>query len=395
MGVRVDTGAHAQQHPLAPAGREHAGELGDVLEVVDDDPADAGAHRQRELVLGLRVAVQVDPLGLEPGPQGQVQLAAGRDVAAEPFLREHAQHGRGRAGLGREDDLAGAAVVGLERGRELARPGAQVVLRHHVRRRPVRARQLDRVAAADRQPAIVHGRGLGVDGAGCGGHDRCGSMTDSAFALAHAHDRPDGDPWGGLVILHGAGSRKENHADMARAAAAAGLAAVRFDMRGHGESGGLLDGRAIEDVAAAAALLPPGLPVALRGSSMGGYLALVAAPAAGAAAVVAICPAPAPLLARGLAQAGGRGRHLGARGAAGRAPARGGGRSAGDPGPDPARRGRRAGAGRRLARARCSGTRDRDSRSTPAATTARSNTTRAPRVGRWRGCARRWRPECP
>jgi fermentation-respiration switch protein FrsA (DUF1100 family) len=71
-------------------------------------------------------------------------------------------------------------------------------------------------------------------------------------------------------------------------------------MRGHGETGGLLDGRAIADVAAAAALLPAGLPVALRGSSMGGYLALVAAEAAGADAVVAICPAPAPLLARGL-----------------------------------------------------------------------------------------------
>jgi uncharacterized protein len=125
-------------------------------------------------------------------------------------------------------------------------------------------------------------------------------MTHSAFALAHARDLPDGDPWGGLVILHGAGSRKENHADMARAATAAGLAAVRYDMRGHGESGGLLDGRAIADVAAAAALLPAGLPVALRGSSMGGYLALVAAAEVGAAAVVAICPAPAPLLARGL-----------------------------------------------------------------------------------------------
>jgi uncharacterized protein len=125
-------------------------------------------------------------------------------------------------------------------------------------------------------------------------------MTHSAFALAHALDRPDGDAWGGLVILHGAGSRKENHADMARAATAAGLAAVRYDMRGHGASGGRLDGRAIDDVAAAAALLPPGLPVALRGSSMGGYLALVAAAAAGAAAVVAICPAPAPLLLDGL-----------------------------------------------------------------------------------------------
>jgi pimeloyl-ACP methyl ester carboxylesterase len=125
-------------------------------------------------------------------------------------------------------------------------------------------------------------------------------MTHSAFALAHALDLPDGAPWGGLLILHGAGSRKENHADFARAAAAAGLATVRYDMRGHGESAGVLDGRAIADVADAAALLPPGLPVALRGSSMGGYLALVAAEAAGAAAVVAICPAPAPLLARGL-----------------------------------------------------------------------------------------------
>jgi pimeloyl-ACP methyl ester carboxylesterase len=125
-------------------------------------------------------------------------------------------------------------------------------------------------------------------------------MTHSAFALAHLLDLPEGEPWGGMVILHGAGSRKENHADMAAAAAASGLAVVRYDMRGHGETGGLLDGRALDDVAAAAALLPSGLPFALRGSSMGGYLALVAAEHAGASAVVAICPAPAPLLARGL-----------------------------------------------------------------------------------------------
>src|SRR5688500_13417406 len=129
-------------------------------------------------------------------------------------------------------------------------------------------------------------------------------MTHPAAALAHLLDMPAGEPWGGLVILHGAGSRKENHADMAAAAAAAGLAAVRFDMRGHGDTGGQLDGRALDDVAAAAELLPPGLPFALRGSSMGGYLALVAAEHAGAAAVVAICPAPAPLLARGLRTGG-------------------------------------------------------------------------------------------
>jgi pimeloyl-ACP methyl ester carboxylesterase len=125
-------------------------------------------------------------------------------------------------------------------------------------------------------------------------------MTHSAHALAHALDVPAGEPWGGLVIVHGAGSCKENHADMAAAAMNAGLAVVRYDMRGHGETGGRMDCRALDDVAAAAGLLPAGLPLALRGSSMGGYIALAAARRACAAAVVAVCPAPATLLARGL-----------------------------------------------------------------------------------------------
>ena len=43
-------------------------------------------------------------------------------------------------------------------------------------------------------------------------------------------------PWPGIVILHGAGSRKENHADFARLAAANGWAALAFDPRGHGAS---------------------------------------------------------------------------------------------------------------------------------------------------------------
>jgi alpha-beta hydrolase superfamily lysophospholipase len=116
--------------------------------------------------------------------------------------------------------------------------------------------------------------------------------------LAYTLWLPERPPWGGLVILHGAGSRKENHHDMARAARAAGLAAAAFDLRGHGDTGGELDGRALDDVAAIAGLLPR--PVALRGSSMGGYLAIAAAERAGAAAVVAICPAPGELLAQGL-----------------------------------------------------------------------------------------------
>ena len=105
---------------------------------------------------------------------------------------------------------------------------------------------------------------------------------------------------GGVVVLHGAGSQKENHFDFARACRAAGLAAVAFDQRGHGASDGALDGRAIDDVATIAALLPDGAPVALRGSSMGGWLALAAGAALDAAAVVAICPASGAQLRRGL-----------------------------------------------------------------------------------------------
>jgi uncharacterized protein len=116
--------------------------------------------------------------------------------------------------------------------------------------------------------------------------------------LAYALFRPEGEPRGGVVILHGAGSCKESHFDFARVARAAGFAAVAFDMRGHGESGGRLDGRLLEDVTAIATLVPR--PLALRGSSMGGYVALLAAGRLEADAVVAICPAGAEHLLRGL-----------------------------------------------------------------------------------------------
>ena len=116
--------------------------------------------------------------------------------------------------------------------------------------------------------------------------------------LAYALFAPPAEPRGGVVILHGAGSAKESHFDFARAARAAGFAAVAFDQRGHGDSGGRLDGRALEDVAAIATLVPR--PLALRGSSMGGYLALLAAARLDADAVVAVCPAGAEMLLRGL-----------------------------------------------------------------------------------------------
>jgi pimeloyl-ACP methyl ester carboxylesterase len=117
--------------------------------------------------------------------------------------------------------------------------------------------------------------------------------------LAYSLWLPDGDPWASVVIIHGAGSSKESHHDFARAARSAGLSAVCFDQRGHGESEGALGADALDDVEAIAGLLPPG-PRALRGSSMGGFMALVASARMELAAVVAICPATSEILARGL-----------------------------------------------------------------------------------------------
>jgi alpha-beta hydrolase superfamily lysophospholipase len=116
-------------------------------------------------------------------------------------------------------------------------------------------------------------------------------------------------PWGGVVILHGAGSSMENHYDFARAAIAVGLAAIAFDQRGHGASEGQMDARVLDDIRTMTDVLrehagPAGFPVALRGSSMGGYLAILAAPGVTAQAVVAICPASSEGLARGLAAGG-------------------------------------------------------------------------------------------
>jgi uncharacterized protein len=120
--------------------------------------------------------------------------------------------------------------------------------------------------------------------------------------LAYALFRPPEDPAAGIVIVHGAGSAKESHFDFARAARAHGLAALAFDARGHGESGGRFGTGAFHDVVSMCELLREHAPsIAIRGSSLGGFCAIHGAVLDGdIAAVVAICPAPEDLLLRGL-----------------------------------------------------------------------------------------------
>jgi uncharacterized protein len=125
-----------------------------------------------------------------------------------------------------------------------------------------------------------------------------------AYALWLPEESP---PWPGIVVVHGAGSRKENHADFARLAATSGWAALTFDLPGHGDSERDMSGAAVDDVLSMVRLLSgrgdvDGGRVALRGSSLGGFLALSAAAVGGdeVAGVIAICPASEDHLARGV-----------------------------------------------------------------------------------------------
>jgi uncharacterized protein len=113
-------------------------------------------------------------------------------------------------------------------------------------------------------------------------------------------------PWPGVVVLHGAGSRKENHADFARAASGYGWAALTFDQRGHGESDDEMSPAAFADVGRMARLLAESDGVdagriCVRGSSMGGFLAIHAAATSDSIrGAVAICPAAEDGLRRAL-----------------------------------------------------------------------------------------------
>jgi pimeloyl-ACP methyl ester carboxylesterase len=129
------------------------------------------------------------------------------------------------------------------------------------------------------------------------------SESETFDGIAYHLWLPVGEgPHPAVAVLHGAGSQKENHADFARAAINHGFAALTFDNRGHGETEGALGPRVVADIQKLLRMLGDrpevdGGRIALRGSSMGGLLALhVAAVSAEVAAVVAICPASEEML---------------------------------------------------------------------------------------------------
>jgi uncharacterized protein len=117
-------------------------------------------------------------------------------------------------------------------------------------------------------------------------------LDDLAYRLWLPQAEP---PWPGIVILHGAGSRKENHGDFARLAADFGWAALAYDQRGHGESLGEMSPQAVNDAIAMARMLADredvdATRICLRGSSLGAFIAIHAAAVSDAVdAVIAVC----------------------------------------------------------------------------------------------------------
>src|SRR3954451_21400635 len=121
--------------------------------------------------------------------------------------------------------------------------------------------------------------------------------------LAYALFLSDEEPNAGVIVLHGAGSAKESHFDFCRTARDRGLAALAYDARGHGRSKGELGAGAIDDALGMCNLLREHTDrIAVRGSSMGGFCAILTAAAANGSvgAVAAICPASEEMLLRGL-----------------------------------------------------------------------------------------------
>src|SRR4051794_38480469 len=110
--------------------------------------------------------------------------------------------------------------------------------------------------------------------------------------LAYALFLPEEPSHAGVVILHGAGSAKESHFDFARTARDRGLAALAYDARGHGRSSGALGAGAVADALLMCDLLREHTErIAVRGSSMGGFCAILTGAASNGAvgAVAAIC----------------------------------------------------------------------------------------------------------
>jgi hypothetical protein len=132
VGVCLDADGHAHHDPRGDAEPPgDGGEPVDLVERVDDDPADAVPQRRVQLRHRLVVAVQAESLPRHTGPHGHRELAAGADVEPQIVVADPAGHLRAEEGLARVVDVGAAAEVAEHLGvgvAEVASPGPEVGL---------------------------------------------------------------------------------------------------------------------------------------------------------------------------------------------------------------------------------------------------------------------------
>jgi predicted alpha/beta-hydrolase family hydrolase len=118
-------------------------------------------------------------------------------------------------------------------------------------------------------------------------HERLTIHNRRGQALAAVLHRPASSTQAGVIVAHGMLSSKDSpkHQKICARAAKAGLMAIRFDFRGRGESEGdperLTVSKEIHDLRAVVAAMRElgALDISIVGSSLGGTVALLAAPA--------------------------------------------------------------------------------------------------------------------
>jgi hypothetical protein len=111
-------------------------------------------ERALQVLVGLRVAVQVDAPGVDARRQRMHQLAGAGDVAAQALLGDGPQDRRARERLGGEDDQR-FAPARAQRVAVLAGALAQRGLVDHVGRRAELGGEVAQPAAADHELAVT------------------------------------------------------------------------------------------------------------------------------------------------------------------------------------------------------------------------------------------------
>ena len=156
-----------------------------LVERVDDDPADTGLDRHAELPHGLVVAVEDEPFGGHPGMQGDMEFAARRHIEVHTLLVGQLRHRRA------EERLRGVGDAVAEDRHGVPAAIAQMLLVVDEQRRAELGGEVDDVAAADVEAPVDDVGRVGQEAEGKRLHD--GAYIDSG-ALTPSRSRPTPRP---------------------------------------------------------------------------------------------------------------------------------------------------------------------------------------------------------